>query len=284
MTNAPAPHLHGHGHGDGPDVEISRRARLVVLALLIAVGLATVTGLVALWPADVEPDEGVAAQFAAPGVTSPARRSSRCCTPATPTSSPRPAVAPPPCAVLEVQLRSGPEQGDTAQVEVIGPRPRRGRARRRRPLVRIPSPEGAADLHAAEAQAPFSFFGVDRTTPRAPMAGLFALVARLEAAGGVCGTRGAGVAGWVASSRARCWRGSRRWWSAGRGQRDHVRRALPRARGPMRTRCLVATTADIGITAALAEVAVVRPAQRRATRVGERLSAIQPGLRASRGC
>ena len=171
----------------------------MVLALLTAVALATVMGLVALWPADVEPDEGVAAQFAAPGVTFPRAEVVEVRDSCDADVFAEAAAAPPPCAVLEVQLRSGPEQGDTVQVEVIGPTAEAGL--RPGDVVRWAASralEDVAELDGARAQAQFSFFGVDRTTPLALMAGLFVLVVLLVARWrGLLALVGLVFAGWV---------------------------------------------------------------------------------------
>lgn len=282
MTDAPALHL--HGHHDDADVEISRRARVVVLALLAAVALASVVGLVALWPADVEPDEG-AVQFAAPGVTFPRAEIVEVRDSCAADVFAEAAASPPACAVLDVRLRSGPEQGDTAQVEVIGPTAEAGlRAGDVVQLLRIPAPEGVAEQAGASAEAQFSFFGVDRTTPVALMAGLFVLVVLLVARWrGLLALVGLVFAGWVVFRflLPALLAGEPALWVALVAASVIMYVVLYLVHGvSMRTStALVGTIVGIAITAVLAEVAVG------ATRLsgvgdegGERLSAIQPDL------
>jgi uncharacterized membrane protein len=43
-------HGHGHGHGHGPAAPAGRRVRILLAALLVPCGLATLVGLVLLWP------------------------------------------------------------------------------------------------------------------------------------------------------------------------------------------------------------------------------------------
>ncbi|MCW2796441.1 YibE/F family protein, partial [Nocardioides sp.] len=67
---------HGHSHRAGTDsdhdVEVRRRPRAVLLAALALAGVATVVGLVALWPDAGRADElRQSAVFAAPGTTFP---------------------------------------------------------------------------------------------------------------------------------------------------------------------------------------------------------------------
>jgi len=68
-------HGHGHGHGHGPAAPAGRRVRVLLAALLVPCGLATLVGLVLLWPTgdvphttqrvqEVFPAEVVAAQVA----------------------------------------------------------------------------------------------------------------------------------------------------------------------------------------------------------------------------
>jgi uncharacterized membrane protein len=287
MTDAPALHLHGHGHGHGDDadVEISRRARVVVLALLAAVALASVVGLVVLWPADAEPDEGAAAQFAAPGVTFPRAEVVEVRDSCAADVFADAAATPPACAVLDVEVRSGPERGDTVQVEVIGPTAQAGlRSGDVVQLLRIPTPEGMEEQGGVAAEAQFSFFGVDRTTPLALMAGLFVLVVLVVARWrGLLALVGLVFAGWVVFRflLPALLAGEPALWVALVAASVIMYVVLYLVHGiSMRTStALVGTIVGIGITAVLAEVAVG------ATRLsgvgdegGERLSAIQTGL------
>src|SRR5687768_14291465 len=59
-----------HAHRAASDVEVARGPRLVLLGALALAGLATIVGLVALWPDGAEVDEVTSeVSFAAPGVT-----------------------------------------------------------------------------------------------------------------------------------------------------------------------------------------------------------------------
>lgn len=69
---ATVPTGHGHGHGPPPEVEVPRGPRLVLVGSLVAVLLATVVGVVLMWPSDDRVDAlSDDVQFAAPGVTFP---------------------------------------------------------------------------------------------------------------------------------------------------------------------------------------------------------------------
>jgi uncharacterized membrane protein len=69
----------GHSHGshrahrdDGVEFEVARRPRLVLLTCLALAGIATVIGVVLLWPNSAEVDKVTSqVEFAAPGVTFP---------------------------------------------------------------------------------------------------------------------------------------------------------------------------------------------------------------------
>lgn len=61
-----------HAHRAAPDVTVAHRPRLVLLAALVLSAVATVVGLVVLWPDGAEVDRiSDQASFAAPGVTFP---------------------------------------------------------------------------------------------------------------------------------------------------------------------------------------------------------------------
>jgi hypothetical protein len=53
---AAAGHGHGHGHGAAPPA--GRRVRLLIAALLVPCALATLVGVVLLWPGPVPAPEG----------------------------------------------------------------------------------------------------------------------------------------------------------------------------------------------------------------------------------
>ena len=148
---------------------------IALLAALTLACLATVGGLVALWPhGDAAPSRG-AAQFTAPGVTFPHADVVEA-QPPCPTQGP-PGTG---CGNIVVKLRSSPESGRTVGVSVPPEVSRSGLG----PgdsleLVRTPSADGQP--------ATYSFFSVDRSAPLWILAGIFvlvvALVAQLRAAG-----------------------------------------------------------------------------------------------------
>ncbi|HEY4419406.1 MAG TPA: YibE/F family protein, partial [Pseudonocardia sp.] len=52
---APADHGHGHGHGHSPAPPAGRRVRIFIAALLVPCALATLVGMVLLWPSGGPP-------------------------------------------------------------------------------------------------------------------------------------------------------------------------------------------------------------------------------------
>lgn len=123
-------HAHVHSHGSsGRTPRAGRTLRTVVVAILIAAGLATAAGLALLWP-----DSGTVAearsgiQFAAPGTTFPTGRItalSKDC-PGYFSSDAGSAPSPQPgdtrvCRMASVELLSGKSQGETVSVPLLWP-------------------------------------------------------------------------------------------------------------------------------------------------------------------
>ncbi len=96
-------HGHGHGHGHGPPAAADRRVRIAIAALLVPAMLATLVGLVLLFPYDrAEPTDGAASAPRIPGsVTATAQTD---CDPGSGDAG---------CAALTVTLTGGPTSGTT---------------------------------------------------------------------------------------------------------------------------------------------------------------------------
>jgi hypothetical protein len=182
------------------DVRVQLRARIVITGSVLIVGVATLFGLLALWPSegDVAASHGVA--FVVPGATFPHASVSRV-TPfqcqsgsvvGTGTSAPSGAVgSSATCAHLQVLVESGPSKGRTVEVDATpviyasGIHPGDGIQ-----LLRLPATNGGS--------VTYSFFDFDRKLPLAALALIFAIVvvavARLR---GVLALVGIGVATFV---------------------------------------------------------------------------------------
>ena len=108
---------HSHRAVPDGDVEIGGRVRTVLLAALALVALATVAGVVALWPDHAAVDRVRAgAPYAAPGVTTP-NAEVLSVGPACPadTSGTRPPAG---CDTLQVRVLEGAGKGERADVQV----------------------------------------------------------------------------------------------------------------------------------------------------------------------
>jgi uncharacterized membrane protein len=114
-------HGHGHGHGDGAEVElrVAPLPRAVLLAVLAAVAVAAVAGVVLLWP-----DGGKADQlkgsvgFAVEGATFPTATVDEVL-PACPRAGPdEPPVTSPTCGKVRVTVDEGAEEGTSVTVDV----------------------------------------------------------------------------------------------------------------------------------------------------------------------
>ena len=178
-------HGHGHGHGPAPDIPVGRLPRTLLTALLVAVAVLTLAGLVHWWPDSDRVDKlrGSMA-FTAPGATYVSATIT--------TVEPRCAqVGAQGCGHIDVRVDEGPERGKAAAVEVPPEVSDSGLGRGDRlELLRIPAAQGQP--------VSFSYFGVQRDRPLWLLAAVFALVvvavARLR---GLMALVGLGVAAGV---------------------------------------------------------------------------------------
>lgn len=172
----------GHAHGahragaDPAAVEVAQRPRMVLLACLLLAGLATVAGVVVLWPDGAAVDEVTEkVSFAAPGVTFPDGVVDRI-----------------EDGVLVVTVQDGPGEGDRTQVQAaphvvdsleVGDTVR---------LQRMPEAEGG--------QAQYGYFGTVRSVPLLVMSLVFValvlLVARWRGFFALVGLAFSGVVIW----------------------------------------------------------------------------------------
>ncbi|MHA6615568.1 YibE/F family protein [Pseudonocardia sp. DLS-67] len=103
---------HGHGHGHGPARPAGRRVRILIAALLVPCALATLVGLVLLWPTGGPPDT------ARPGSQQPVRAQVTATTPA----DCSPGSGSGGCVALVVHMADGPRPGrDLVQVVPVEP-------------------------------------------------------------------------------------------------------------------------------------------------------------------
>ena len=168
-------HAHTHRHG-GPDVDVARGPLAVLLGFLAVCAVATVVGVVALWP-----DSGTVndlrdkARYAAPGVTFVKGTVVDVADPCPPGQTSEPGASS--CGTVRVKVTSGPDRGDEQQVgvppAVSASGIDEGTTVR---LMRVPGTDGQP--------ASYSFDDVIRLTPIWLLAGIFvlavALVARLR--------------------------------------------------------------------------------------------------------
>jgi uncharacterized membrane protein len=114
-------HSHAHRHGSAA-VDVARGPVTVLLVVLAAVAVATVVGVVALWPNSGAVDTlRSQAQYAAPGVTFQKASVTAVQRPCPPGSNQGGSGAPgdqPTCGQLTAVLKDGPEKGATEQVGV----------------------------------------------------------------------------------------------------------------------------------------------------------------------
>ncbi|MCV2488122.1 YibE/F family protein [Geodermatophilus sp. YIM 151500] len=171
MPPSPA---HDHAHGPDPDAPppspevLARRRRAVwlMLLLLVPVGLATVVGLVVLWPGD-EPTRAqqVADTYLPPGTTYPdARVASIETTPCPGVDPAQPAT----CSTAVVEVLDGEGAGEFVQID-LPPEVRGDDVAEGDTVVlsRDPGAEGAAA---------YGFYDYSRDTPLVVLAVTFALV------------------------------------------------------------------------------------------------------------
>ena len=190
---------HGHRHGGPPadvhDVPVRSRSRAVLLVTLVVFGMATVIGLVVLWP-----DQGKVAKigaevdYAAPGVTFPHARINSVdptCPDEYTASEPTSDLASPACVMLHARVTTGPTEGDLVDVPLQGALTAANLGEGDSvQLQRTPGVDGAPE--------DYSFQGIDRAGPLGGYAVAFvvvvALVARLR---GLLALVGLGISGLV---------------------------------------------------------------------------------------
>ena len=185
-------HGHGHGHGSDVDLEVAPLPRALLLAVLAAVAVATVVGVVLLWPDAHQADTMKGSVgFAAEGTTYPDAVVDEVL-PVCPRSGPN---AEPdtskPCGTVKATVEDGASKGTKVTLDVPPEVSSAGLTKGDRlELIRTPGADGQP--------ATLSYFEIKRTTSLWLVAGLFALVvlavARLR---GLMALVGLGVAGLV---------------------------------------------------------------------------------------
>jgi len=157
-------HFHGTG-GQAADVAVSRTARDVLLLVLLLAAVATVWGLVSLWPEhDPSVSKDAVAAFAAPGVTFPKAE----VVGVLPACASRGGGSDG-CGQIRVRVAQGPGAGQEVRVPVAPEITRSGLTEGDRvELERTPAADGAP--------ATYSFFSVDRSASIWWLVGLFLLV------------------------------------------------------------------------------------------------------------
>ncbi|WP_232679302.1 YibE/F family protein [Nocardioides sp. R-C-SC26] len=155
---------HGHGHGPAPDVAITPRARRLLLGFLVTCLLATLAGVVLLWP-DGEKVDAISdeVRFAAPGVTFPRAEvldvESACAA----------GTVGDDCGKVRVRVLEGEGRGAQVSVPVPPDVTESGlREGDQIKLLRTPSAEQAPET--------YNYFGTVRTTPVLILLVLFVVV------------------------------------------------------------------------------------------------------------
>jgi uncharacterized membrane protein len=166
---------HHHAHDDASDVPVVARARWVLLTVLAVAGVATVLGLVLLWPDHSPRPDDSSAAFAAPGVTFP-HADVLAVQPACKSVAEQ-GDGSSTCGRIRVRVSSGDRAGDRAVVPVAPEVSRSGLS----PgdsvqLMRTPAQQGSPSQ--------LSYSSVDRLPPIWVLTAVFvvavALVARLR--------------------------------------------------------------------------------------------------------
>ncbi len=173
MPPSSSAHAHGHSHGTDPDAPppsaetLTRRRRAVwlMLLLLVPAGLATVVGLVVLWPGGEQTRaQQVAETYLPPGTTYPDGRIVSLET--LPCGEAGTAQAT--CATAVVEVLEGPGAGDFQQVDLQADVVANGVAEGDTlVLTRDPGAEGGPS---------YQFYDFARSTPMLVLAAAFALV------------------------------------------------------------------------------------------------------------
>lgn len=178
-------HSHVHDPADLAEVRVRPAARVALLVSLAVAGLATVLGLVLLWPSGSPDVEDPSAAFAAPGVTfheadvtavAPACESAE--------ASAEGGQDGQRCGAVRATVLSGSSEGEQVSVQVPPEVSRSGlRPGDRIEVMQLPT-GGDASVDPTGTEQEFSFFTVDRDAPVGWLALAFvvvvALVARLR--------------------------------------------------------------------------------------------------------
>ncbi|MDX6371341.1 MAG: hypothetical protein QOD98_329 [Nocardioidaceae bacterium] len=185
-------HGHGHGHSDEVELEVAPLPRAVLLAVLAAVALAAVAGVVLLWPdAGKVDDLKGSVGFATAGTTFPSATIDEV-QPACPRTGPdQPADTSKPCGQIKVTVDEGADKGTEV---TVGVPPEVSDAGLHNGdhliLIRAPAKDGRP--------ASLNYYEIERATSLWLVAGLFVVVvvavARLR---GLMALIGLGVAGAV---------------------------------------------------------------------------------------
>jgi uncharacterized membrane protein len=185
-------HGHGHGHGDEVELEVPPLPRAVLLGVLAALAVATVAGVVLLWPDSGRVDDMKGSVgFAAEGATFPEATVDEVL-PICPQSGPdeEPDTSKP-CGQIEATVAEGDDKGTKVTVDVPPEVSNAGLAEGDRlVLLRTPGADGQP--------ATFGYFEIERSTALWQVGLLFVVVvlavARLR---GLMALIGLGVAGVV---------------------------------------------------------------------------------------
>lgn len=160
----------GHGHGNHGAVEVGQRARASLLGLLAVFGVLAVAGLIWLWPTGPEVSAALNKIVDAPGVTYEQARIEAVepgCASAVETPTGTAA-----CLTATVTLRTGPDAGEQAAVELTGPNVHNGlRTGDVIEVARLPTSDG---VH-------YAFSGIDRMPVLVTLAVLFTVAVLLVA-------------------------------------------------------------------------------------------------------
>ena len=180
-------HGHGHGHGPPPELEVAPLPRAILLAVLAAIAVATVVGVVLLWPDSAKVDDlKGSVGFAVEGATFPTATIHEVL-PACPTSG---SGGAPGCGKIKATVDEGDDKGTHVSVDVPPQVTAAGLSRGDQlVLLRTPAKGGQP--------ATLSYFEIERSTPLWLLAGLFAVVviavARLRGLMALVGLAFAGV-------------------------------------------------------------------------------------------
>ncbi|WP_093665066.1 YibE/F family protein [Tessaracoccus flavus] len=177
---------HGHSHGSTSVVEVGQRARNLLVGFLAVVGVLAVAGLIWLWPTGAEVDGALNRIGDPPGVTYEDATITAIAAGCTSVEAPGGDLT---CETATVELDSGSEAGQAADIELIGPQVHHGlRAGDSIEVMRLPTPDG---VH-------YSFSGINRLPVLLTMLALFVVavvaVARWR---GLMALVGLAVAGYV---------------------------------------------------------------------------------------